>query len=86
MHASMLGEFTILEIWPIGSVVLVACIFVFLGLELLAYWMGSRGQKQENPEFWHDNFSRRSAYGLTVLIVLFVVVCIVMGLAFWLGR
>jgi hypothetical protein len=85
MHTATLGEFTLLEIWPIGSVVLVACIFVFLGLELLAHWMGSREEQHENPDVWHDDFGRRSAYTLTALMLLFVLICVVMGLALWLG-
>ena len=82
---STFGDFTAADLWPIGSVVLVAFIFVFLGLELLAHWMSPRPEDAENdaaPEFWRDAFSRRSAYTLVVMLLLFAVV---MGLAVCLG-
>jgi hypothetical protein len=80
------GELTMWDLWPIGSAALVACIFVFLGVELLAHWMRSGEEKEENPPAWSDVFSKRSAYGLTVLIVLFVLVCGVIAVGLLMGR
>lgn len=73
------------ELWPIASAVLVACIFVFLGLELLAHLMGPKEQTQGEPEIWSDGIGKRLAYALTALVLLFVALCVVFGITFFVG-
>jgi hypothetical protein len=74
-------DWTIWYIWPIGSVAIVIGIAVFLGLELLAHWMRPQEKNEENPEGWHDAFSKHSTYSLTALVLLFVLMCVVIGVA-----
>jgi hypothetical protein len=73
-----------MDVWPIGSVVVVCCIVVFLGMELLAHLMGPRKETESNPEVGYDAFSKGSAYSLTALVLLFVLLCIVMAVGMFL--
>jgi hypothetical protein len=80
------GALSLWDIWPIGSVVAVAGIVVFLGMELLAYWMNPKAETEDSPEADRDAFSKKSAYSLTALILLFVLVCLVLGVAMLLEK
>jgi hypothetical protein len=79
----MLTALSLWEMWPIGSAAVVACIFVFLGLELLKYWMGPADENEESPHAWSDTFGKRSSFGLTAIILLFVVAVVVMVVGLW---
>jgi len=76
-----LGAFSLWEIWPIGSVVAVACIVMFLGMELLAYWMRPKADHDDNLKADRDTFSKKSSCSLTALILMFVLVCVALGVA-----
>jgi hypothetical protein len=68
--------------------VLVAAIFLFLGLELLARLMRPREPQEpteEPPEIWYDTFGKLSAYALTAVLLLFLLVCVAAAVALLLG-